>query len=517
MNLKTFIKAFGAATLVLLLPIWSHLSPHHQALYHSFLPMQSLMRGTLIQLIVLTVLAVLLFRYLENRKGLRGDLLWWLVAAMLAPGLVSSAAVLLHVGLSHLWPELLFYGVLLSALGLCWLRPALCEHGARRIQLLLLLAGCSVFWMVPELFFLAFRSQQRDSPVPVVRTGLSPIRANIPHEGRRIIWLLFDELSYEQTFDRRFPGLLLPNFDRLRSESLTFADLKPAGPDTERVVPSLFLGHEIELLRSDLDGNPSIKLAGQTAWQRFDPKATLFFDAQRLGWTTGLVGWYNPYCRILAGTLDYCFWRMGNGQWDGTSPAKSAWQNATVPLTNELLAWQGKQSFTPQEKHASDLAALMPRAMALIQDQRIGFVFIHLPVPHPPGIYDRRSARISTTGSYIDNLALADRSLGELMDTIQATPRAAETYVVVCSDHSWRVPLWRPTGFWKKEDEDASRGRFDPRPVLMIHSPGQQSEQEVTTLFDELRIHEILEDLLRGVEPPFDKALVAGSHAVIKP
>ena len=57
----------------------------------------------------------------------------------------------------------------------------------------------------------------------------------------------------------------------------------------------------------------------------------------------------------------------------------------------------------------------MPQAEALIRDQSISFVFIHLPVPHPPGIYDRSTGRERAGGTYIDNLALADRSLGELM------------------------------------------------------------------------------------------------------
>ncbi len=111
------------------------------------------------------------------------------------------------------------------------------------------------------------------------------------------------------------------------------------------------------------------------------------------------------------------------------------------------------------------------------------------------------------SGTYIDNLALADRVLGELMETLNATPSAAKTTVIVCSDHSWRVPLWRSTAAWTKEDEAASHGRFDPRPVLMIHFPGQQAEHDVTTPFDEIRIHEIIEHLLRGQEPGFDKAL----------
>jgi hypothetical protein len=96
------------------------------------------------------------------------------------------------------------------------------------------------------------------------------------------------------------------------------------------------------------------------------------------------------------------------------------------------------------------------------------------------------------------------------MDTLDGTPLAAKTTIIVCSDHSWRVSMWRSTAVWTKEDEQASRGRFDPRPVLMIHSPGQQSEQDVTAPFEELRIHEIIETLLRGGQPAFPKALLAG-------
>ena len=38
-----------------------------------------------------------------------------------------------------------------------------------------------------------------------------------------------------------------------------------------------------------------------------------------------------------------------------------------------------------QEKHAEDLAAIMPPAKALIRDQSIGFVFIHSAGTAPSG------------------------------------------------------------------------------------------------------------------------------------
>jgi hypothetical protein len=68
--------------------------------------------------------------------------------------------------------------------------------------------------------------------------------------------------------------------------------------------------------------------------------------------------------------------------------------------------------------------------------------------------------------------------------------------------------MWQQTPQWTKEEETASHGRFDPRPVLMIHFPGQSVERDVTGPFDDIRIHDIIERMLQGKEPDFDKSLL---------
>ena len=50
MNLKTFVQGFGAAITVLILRVWPHLSRYHPVIYHSFLPMHSVIWGVLIDL-----------------------------------------------------------------------------------------------------------------------------------------------------------------------------------------------------------------------------------------------------------------------------------------------------------------------------------------------------------------------------------------------------------------------------------------------------------------------------------
>jgi len=500
MNLKTFVQGFGAAITVLILRVWPHLSSYHPVIYHSFLPMHSVIWGVLLDLGVVTLLAALLFRYLEKKEtGLR-TALWAFVAAELASASVTALGAIRRAPIPYLAPDNVFIVILLAALVLRWLRPLDYRRAVHVFSALIVLAGCSMVWMIPELFYQGLRAQRVDAPVPVTHPALVSDRRVPGAEGGRIVWLLFDELSYDQTFDHRFPGLALPAFDQFRSESVVFSDLKPAGYYTDRVIPSFFLGKPVANIRSTLDGEPQVKLAGSRRWQAFDAHATLFSDAQRLGWTTGVVGWYNPYCRILAGTLNYCFWRMGDGQSDGALPDHSVWQNAMAPLVELGRNWNHEPGFA-QQRHMQDHAAIMPQAEALIRDQSIKFVFIHLPQPHPPG-------------DYIDNLALAEKSLGELLKTLAGTAMAAKATVIVCSDHSWRVPMWRSTPVWTKQDEAASHGRFDPRPVLMIHFPGQQTEQEVARPYDEIRIHEMIETLLRGQQPHFEP-LLAGAHQTL--
>jgi hypothetical protein len=507
MNLKRLVQGFGAAILLLIFRVWPQLTTIHAVIYHSFLPMQSVIWGLLVDLGVVSLLAALLFAWLGKKETGWRTVIWAFVAAELASAAIDALAAMHRAPIPYLRPDVAYDVTLLGALVLRWVRPSEFRLAVRAMGVLLLLLGCSMVWMLPELLYQGLRKQRVDVPVPVNHSTLvSNIRSHAS-DGRRIVWLILDELSYDQTFDHRFPGLDLPAFDQFKSKSVVFSNVQPAGYYTEWVIPSFFLGKTIDDLHSNLDGEPMIRFTGSPQWQAFDAHATLFADAQRLGWTTGVVGWYNPYCRILDGTLNYCFWQMGDGQSDsGALPGQSVLRNAVAPLIEVERRYRHKPGFV-QRKRVEDLAVLMPQAEALIRDSSVGFVFIHLPIPHPPSVFIRKQGGMS--GSYIDNLALADRYFAELMSALSSTPAAANTTVIVCSDHSWRVAMWKAN--WTKEDALASKGRFDPRPVLMIHLPGQQTGHVIPEPFPEIRIHEMIERMLQGQDPRLVTSLQAGA------
>jgi membrane-anchored protein YejM (alkaline phosphatase superfamily) len=140
----------------------------------------------------------------------------------------------------------------------------------------------------------------------------------------------------------------------------------------------------------------------------------------------------------------------------------------------------------------------MAHTQALVDDPQLSFVFLHLPVPHPPGIYDHQRHVVRSGGNYLDNLVLADDTLGTLMEEISETASAGQTTIIVTSDHSWRIPLWKPAEGWSEEEQRVSGGRFDTRPVLLVHFPGDRSGQDVQAPMTEMIEHDLMAEMLCG-------------------
>jgi membrane-anchored protein YejM (alkaline phosphatase superfamily) len=164
--------------------------------------------------------------------------------------------------------------------------------------------------------------------------------------------------------------------------------------------------------------------------------------------------------------------------------------------------------------HIQEYRYIMAHAQALIDDSQLRFVFLHLPVPHPPGIYDRKNHMLLSEGTYLDNLVLADDTLGVLLQEIRATPSASQTTVIISSDHSWRTALWKHSAFWSDEDERVSGGGFDDRPVLLIHFPGQKSGIDINTALPELLEHDIIAAMMLGkINNPEDLAAQLAKHS----
>ncbi|HEX3986900.1 MAG TPA: sulfatase-like hydrolase/transferase [Acidobacteriaceae bacterium] len=487
------LESAGAALVVALPLLWLHLTPGRQTHYHELLPMNSVYQGLLIDFFVVVLVCRLALWLLERRDPTGRTPIWLLVAALLLVRLLSGleVATWLSSRATHLgWIFLITAGAgfLLWLLSRSWYQSAV--QGMRWVLVLL---GFSIIWILPELAVMAFH------PEPHETAGFTEPVATAPQ--RQIVWMLFDEASYDQIFDHRQPGVELPHFDALARTSVSFSDVQPAGYYTEKVIPSLLQGEMITQEKSDLDGRLFVKTEEHGHWRLYPDEQSLFGDARQEGWSTGVAGWFNPYCRIFARELDDCYWTLTIPLPGHFRPDRSAWQNAMAPLGRSTLRLFGMRAPPPAsawQMHTADYNAILAHAQAEIAGNRIGFLFIHLPVPHPGGIYNRKTHRIGVDGSYLDNLVLADETLGELLEDIRKSGAEDRTTVIVSSDHSWRIALWRPTTDWRPEDTRASGGRFDPRPLLMVHFPREDQGITSSRAFPLIAMHGMIEQMLAG-------------------
>ena len=155
----------------------------------------------------------------------------------------------------------------------------------------------------------------------------------------------------------------------------------------------------------------------------------------------------------------------------------------------------------------ADYKTIMREAQNLIADNNIDFVFVHLPIPHPPGIYDRQTEQLCPCGNYLDNLALADKTAGLLMSEVNHATRGSRTTVIISSDHSWRVAQWRNSSGLSPEEERVFETHSDPRPVFLIHFPGQDSGTDIKIPFAEMTENRIVASMLQGqISGPNDPA-----------
>jgi hypothetical protein len=370
-------------------------------------------------------------------------------------------------------PGLLALTVLMLAASLGWPHRALrlirgLALGASPLAVLTL---GHALWMFLELA--AGPVWRRADPAPLGRA---------PPSLRRVVWLVLEELDQRITFEARPTGLELPELDRLRRESLYADAARPPAGTSEVSMPALIIGrpvvavtpvspHDLELTFSD----------GKAA--RWSAHPNVFARARAMGYDTAVIGWHLPYPRVLGSSLGLADWR-----------ASDTHEQARGDTVSQAL-WNQWGSLTPPA-HARRLvsqraAELGEVAMRTAADGRFGLVLLHLPVPRPPGIYDRVTGRLTpwnftgAGGGYLDNLALADRMIADLRRGLQRAGLADRTWLVVSGAQWWRAS--------RRYD-----GQVDHRVPFLVRPPDGGRAAHVDAVFNTLATHDLVLAILRG-------------------
>jgi hypothetical protein len=336
----------------------------------------------------------------------------------------------------------------------------------------------------------------------------SPAQAAVqpPRQHPRLIWIVFDELSYDQTFEHRAHDLQLPSFDALRAQSTLYTDVQPIGDHTVTILPSLIGGRVVDDYRFRWNNTLDLHFNGVRGWHQANGLKSIFGDAQQAGWRTAAVGWYNPYCTVYAAAIDDCYWMNWDKIEGPMAQNQTLRHNTWTPLSQlgrRMLSsahgahYQCNYDVNQRLKTHLDL---QQHALDLLKSDQADFVFLHLAIPHSPNIWSRIDNAYTTVcdSSYLDNLALADIVLGKLMAVAESSPRWQDTSIIVQGDHSWRVPLWESLPSWTDDDDVASRDIFDTRPAVIIHRAGQTTPGTNPAAWSLLNVHTVAEEVLHN-------------------
>ncbi len=252
----------------------------------------------------------------------------------------------------------------------------------------------------------------------------------------RVVWIVFDELDYRLAFEDRPAWIDLPEFDALRGESFFATHAIEASSETGTALSSLLLGRPV---------HTGVAAGATELMLRLDPGdaqavsmrelPNFFTRVREMSLRLGIVGIYHPYCRLFPDVYAECVWEPflpGGG-------LRSAETFTGVLLSHAykllpVLYYRGE--------HIASAVRSVAAASAFAADPELDVVFIHLPIPHPPYIYDAAAGDFTlfnfSSSAYIEQLALADRALGEIRRAMEESGVWRSSALLVTSDHGWR-------------------------------------------------------------------------------
>lgn len=292
-----------------------------------------------------------------------------------------------------------------------------------------------------------------------------PSAPMLPHRAgpdRRVVWLLFDEFDQRIAFDLHLPEVSLPELDRLRAESLVSNQAIQTAGFTTLALPSLLSG--VIYSSDELIDATTLRVhpPGSDHGSSWSDQPNVFKRARTAGFNSSLVGWHHPYCRIIGESLVHCMDLPTGDPTPAMLRETSAADQGVLRTTAFLFRLQlanlidmirlrsdatseSLRDEYVQTRQQQQYFRIRDRAYQEIADPKIDLVFVHFPTPHPFALYDRRRGDFTLDDSldYFDNLALVDRTVGEVRGVLEKSGLWDSTSMIITSDHGLRPDLWR--------------------------------------------------------------------------
>lgn len=305
-------------------------------------------------------------------------------------------------------------------------------------------------------------------PPPVIQVEKKP--------ALRVVWLIFDEWDLRMSFLKRPESVSLPAFDSLIDQSIFVPNSFPPANRTAVSTTSLILQKLVRVASPPMELERRFYFQGEEKEIDLLESENIFKKVRARGIKTAVSGAWMQYCSQFENALDECY-RFSYHAFDYD-------ENPFLVIGQVFSHLFVRDAET--ELQIARLRNTNRFGKNLLNNPIYGLVYIHFPVPHPPWIYDRNLGIITNSkkqepSGYLDNLALADKTLAENLEIIDNLPNTA---LIVSADHSWRMS----TNY---------DGEHDLRVPFLLRLP-ERKKKEVNVRFETIRTGEIVEKLLSG-------------------
>ena len=389
-------------------------------------------------MLALSLLGMALLLYvivlIVRRLSWGGVVLRWLTIILLADILVGYAAVGLTGGHATI---LTVAWLVLAGLGLYFARPGsrLLERGTTILAALAWLAPISLVQM------LLWKSWDVRPTV-----GQDPPAA--PANRTPVFLFVFDEWSYQRSYNGSELRPFFPNLRRLASHSYEFSNAHSMGGSTNPSIPRLILQrkgyirpkNDVALWVEGDSAIPSTRLPN------------IFTAPEARGYQTSLIGFYFPYRAVLGEPVDHIVHQayVPKGQRLSRRLALVTTRNLSFladPFSRQLWRRWNIPNVSENWVFINQAWRGFVRDMIRNSDANT-FAMVHWPVPHGPWVLNedgsyhgpyKRSRVQGTPADYQRHLAYVDLLVGEAMAGLDSVGLLDRALLIVTSDHSWKT------------------------------------------------------------------------------
>ncbi len=379
--------------------------------------------------------------------------------------------------------------------GMVWL----CLKHRRRI-ITICMALCfivSPLFPVFTLNALGYPSLTPDIGAMPTASAENPFKSGV---RRNVYLFIFDEWSYQRSFQDRRLIQSFPNLQRFADQAMIFHNAAAPSSNTATAVPSILYQTSLRFVIRGAD----LGFEGLEC-HPLDQAENIFRRARELGFFTAMIGSAMPYGELLGGAVDFCrsiheYKRFGDDFW---GVAKYHLLTAALLLPAPLFHHERKlvaHYFFNKYRVVSIDATHNLFAKTVTEQKHPTLAIFHYMIPHLPYIFNGEGGHKdfftvyedNDLPGYYDNLAFTDKMIGEIVATLRGANKFEESLIIFTTDHGWRFDPGYDPNEWRLW---SLKMRHVP---LFIKLPFQNRSVEVDTKFETYHLGNFINRYLDG-------------------